>query len=395
MITYAQNLEDVLLNRCFSGIQQGQYIDIGAAHPVEHSVSCHFYQLGWRGINVEPEDGLFRLLLEARPEDQNLNVVVADQAGTLPFYRIAETGLSTCRADLARAVAPRFGQAAVVEKPALTLDDILSMASGAPIHWLKIDAEGYEEKILRGWRKEIYPQVLVIESIDPVDQRPNHEAWDSLVKQRGYRLVWFDGLNRFYVHHQYSELADHFRTPPNIFDTFYFEEDSPVEMVALLRRKLLELREQNEQWRQDLHEQSAAWSKREEDLTHQVAALTAKQAELETALTKATSESQPAAAAQPAKVPAKGTVGIHKMLIGSLARLTQSVGQFMRRFTPGLYRLMVANDRFDQAYARFIRRATRKTQPPPPSNPRRISPEQEDRGPVWPLSLRESFRLDQ
>ena len=33
IITYAQNFEDILLNRVFKGKKEGFYIDAGAAHP--------------------------------------------------------------------------------------------------------------------------------------------------------------------------------------------------------------------------------------------------------------------------------------------------------------------------------------------------------------------------
>jgi hypothetical protein len=43
MISYAQNHEDVLLERCFGTQQSGFYVDVGAWEPVLHSVTQHFY----------------------------------------------------------------------------------------------------------------------------------------------------------------------------------------------------------------------------------------------------------------------------------------------------------------------------------------------------------------
>ena len=57
MISYAQNAEDVLLNRAFAGRGDGFWIDVGASDPVVNSVTKHFSDHGWRGINVEPERG--------------------------------------------------------------------------------------------------------------------------------------------------------------------------------------------------------------------------------------------------------------------------------------------------------------------------------------------------
>lgn len=48
--SYAQHGEDVVLNRAFKHQQNGFYVDVGAAGPVQHSVTKLFYDRGWRGI---------------------------------------------------------------------------------------------------------------------------------------------------------------------------------------------------------------------------------------------------------------------------------------------------------------------------------------------------------
>ena len=54
MISYAQNFEDVMLARAFGDRRDGFYIDVGACFPDVASVTRHFYDLGWNGVNVEP-----------------------------------------------------------------------------------------------------------------------------------------------------------------------------------------------------------------------------------------------------------------------------------------------------------------------------------------------------
>ena len=49
MISYAQNLEDVVLDRALRA-SAGFYVDVGAASPSTASVTRHFYELGWSGI---------------------------------------------------------------------------------------------------------------------------------------------------------------------------------------------------------------------------------------------------------------------------------------------------------------------------------------------------------
>jgi uncharacterized membrane protein len=79
ILSYAQNAEDVVLSRAFADQEFGLYVDIGAYHPVEDSVTLHFYERGWRGVNVEPDRELHALFVEARPRDTNLCAAVTAQ----------------------------------------------------------------------------------------------------------------------------------------------------------------------------------------------------------------------------------------------------------------------------------------------------------------------------
>ena len=72
IISYAQNGEDIILNRVFMGEKNGFYIDVGAGKPNDDSVTKVFYDLGWRGINIEPHPENFHLLDKERKRDINL-----------------------------------------------------------------------------------------------------------------------------------------------------------------------------------------------------------------------------------------------------------------------------------------------------------------------------------
>ena len=43
-----------MLARVFAGRRTGFYVDVGAADPVNLSVTKWFYDLGWSGLNIEP-----------------------------------------------------------------------------------------------------------------------------------------------------------------------------------------------------------------------------------------------------------------------------------------------------------------------------------------------------
>jgi hypothetical protein len=56
MVSYAASAEDVVLHRalCRGRVGVGRYVDVGASSPYLSSVTRHFYDAGWSGIDVEP-----------------------------------------------------------------------------------------------------------------------------------------------------------------------------------------------------------------------------------------------------------------------------------------------------------------------------------------------------
>src|ERR1700735_761496 len=72
VISYSQNPEDVMIARLFPHEYRGFYIDVGAADPENLSVTCHFYNQGWSGVNVEPVTKFYDRLQQMRPRDITL-----------------------------------------------------------------------------------------------------------------------------------------------------------------------------------------------------------------------------------------------------------------------------------------------------------------------------------
>jgi len=219
-VSYAQNFEDVMLWRALKHVQNGVYVDVGAQHPVVDSVSKAFYEHGWRGIHIEPVPEYAELLRQDRPDETVLQVALADTEGTLEFNVIPGTGLSTVEDAYAqRHQTERGFDRQRIQVPVLTLKSALRSLVGKEVHWLKIDVEGFEEKVLKGWDSQtLRPWVMVVEATIPGSPETDYAGWDPILTAAGYQFVYFDGLNRFYVAKEHAELAEAFSSPPNVFD---------------------------------------------------------------------------------------------------------------------------------------------------------------------------------
>ncbi|MCA0405030.1 MAG: FkbM family methyltransferase [Proteobacteria bacterium] len=245
-VSYAQNFEDVILWRALGHIQNGFYIDIGANDPVLDSVSHAFYQRGWTGISVEPMPDVAEKLRQARPHERIVEAAVSASQTPVELFCFMASGWTTGARDVAKAVIEAGTPAQSIFAQPRTLASLLEEAGARDIHWMKIDVEGMEREVLETWSNHsARPWVVVVESIAPHGKQSLHESWEPLMSERGYRFVYFDGLNRFYVHEDHEALTEKFKLPPNFFDDFTLSEFSPF--VSGMRGLLLQIQEKEAQ----------------------------------------------------------------------------------------------------------------------------------------------------
>jgi len=243
LISYAQNLEDVILFRSLKNVKNGFYIDVGAHDPVVGSVTKAFYEQGWLGINIEPVQQWFKKIETNRPRDINLHVAISAQPGELPFYEIVGTGLSTTNILYARRHEQKGFQLKTYKVPTITLDEIISKYLVETIHFLKIDVEGSEKTVLESISlKTVRPWIVVLEATEPNSQTQTYMDWEYLLLNREYVFSYFDGLNRFYIAKEHIDLKVAFAVPPNFFDDYILFKH--LEEIANLKLHLEQLNDE-------------------------------------------------------------------------------------------------------------------------------------------------------
>lgn len=219
MVSYAQNFEDVMLWRALKDIENGFYIDIGANDPVIDSVSLAFYERGWRGVHIEPMPQYAGKLRDARPDERVEQIAIGRQDGSIVFFEIEDTGLSTAEAEVAEQHRKKGFAVTETTVDVRPLSAILNQYNDRPIHWMKIDVEGLEKEVIESWDDAVArPWILVIESTRPLTTEETYLEWEADILAKGYGFAYFDGLNRFYIHETHQDLLKHFSTPPNVFD---------------------------------------------------------------------------------------------------------------------------------------------------------------------------------
>ncbi len=251
-VSYAQNLEDVVLWRVLGHIDGGTYVDVGAADPTEHSVTRAFYERGWSGVNIEPADHYADLLERDRPRDKTVRVVAGRQNGEAILNLVPGTGLSTLDPSLVEAIVARdFG---VVEQTVAmrTLESILDdlLEPGQAIHFLKVDVEGAELEVFEGLSFERWrPWVVVAEATLQLSTMTNFAEWHALLERHDYEFCLFDGLNRFYIAAEHADLGQSMSYPACLRDEPFHQYRKLNLAVANLEQQVRAVEDANEQRR--------------------------------------------------------------------------------------------------------------------------------------------------
>jgi FkbM family methyltransferase len=304
--SYSQNGEDVVLWRALRGISNGRYIDVGANHPSNDSVSMAFYARGWTGITVEPDPEFAALLRQDRPGDLVVEAAITSRDhDSVVLHVVDGTGLSTLDDFRARVHTSTSYETHDIAVPTRTLDSVLDDAgwAGEDIHFVSVDTEGSEREVLESidltrWR----PWVLVVEATEPNSTRPTRHLWDDMLKEAEYQFCLFDGLSCFFVADERSQqLGKSLSYPACVLDDFTtlaqrdsWERAIAAEAVAAQRAdEVRALIEEVVRWRteatsrwatalaqaraardsearlQELHDELHAWQQQVQELEHE------------------------------------------------------------------------------------------------------------------------------
>lgn len=191
---YAQEGEDIILQRLLEGKSRGFYVDVGAHHPKRFSNTYLLYKQGWSGINLDATPGSMQAFRRQRPRDINLEVAITNHPTTLTLYIFDDPALNTLDEALAQERNKNTPFRIVDQKPILThrLVDILDehLPSSRSIDIVSVDTEGYDLDVLQSNDWEKYrPQYLLVECLGLTDwQGSTHPVYQCMV-ELGYAPI--------------------------------------------------------------------------------------------------------------------------------------------------------------------------------------------------------------
>ena len=248
-VTYSQNFEDLMLWRALKNVEKGFYIDVGANDPQQDSVTKAFYDMGWRGINIEPEYQFYKALKKERLRDINLHCAISSSQKQITLYVSKLRGWSTTDSAVSSKQKEKklLDEAIIVE--ARTLDDVMMQNKEhfSEVHFLKIDVEGAEKDVLESFSfLHVRPWIIVVESTLQGTHEDISNSWEHLILKNNYFQVYFDGINKYYLAQEKSSLSSAFAYPPNVLDDWIHIDHKHV---LENEQRLKKMAEQNDELR--------------------------------------------------------------------------------------------------------------------------------------------------
>lgn len=207
-ISYAQAGEDLVIQLITErmGLSKLTYLDIGTNHPKKFNNTYLFYKKGNKGVCVEPDPSLVRVIKSQRPNDTCLNVGLSSgEEGVADFYVMSVNTLNTFSKEDAEALDKEgtFKIKEVIKIPLKNINNIISenFKNGVP-NFISLDVEGWNEEIVRSFDfSKFRPEIFCIETayFEPTGQIKRIEGIFEVMKQNGYHIFADNQINTIFV----------------------------------------------------------------------------------------------------------------------------------------------------------------------------------------------------
>ena len=198
--SFATTGEDLIIQAALhaAGITQATYVDIGAHHPIFSNNTYFFYRQGGRGVIIEPNKKLIEIAQHKRPRDTIVRAGAGATNNESLFYAFSQSTRSTFSKEQAEEWEKSSGQQPITSPlPLFSLDTIIQKFCNNTPDIVSIDAEGYDEEILRGFSWRVRPPVFCVESLEQSGQR-NQALYDIFTNHQ-YRVYAETPANTIFI----------------------------------------------------------------------------------------------------------------------------------------------------------------------------------------------------
>lgn len=211
-ISYSISSVDLIINRIFSKIRKGVYIDLGCNHPIKYNNTYLLHERGWTGINIDSDLTSIKIFNQFRKKDLNIQALVSSTEKKIKyFFYHNRSALNTVDKDLVklRKTKPKK----IIITKTSTLNEIIEKSpfKKKKINLLSIDIENHEYEALKKFNFNKYKiDLIVTECLNMKNKKLETQNQSlkfileskifKLLKKNNYKLINWVNSDLIFIH---------------------------------------------------------------------------------------------------------------------------------------------------------------------------------------------------
>ena len=191
--SYSISNVDLIIERIFSKIKKGIYVDIGCNHPIKYNNTYLLYKKGWNGINVDSDEKSISEFKRFREDDHNINSLISGSRKKIKYYFYHDrSALNTVDSKLVRQ--RKIKPKKIIEMKTSTLNEILEQSpyKNKKINLLSIDIENHEYEVLKNFNFKKYKIDMIVTECLNLKLRKletQNQTLEFILKSNIYKLL--------------------------------------------------------------------------------------------------------------------------------------------------------------------------------------------------------------
>ena len=191
--SYSISNVDLIIDRMFSNLNNGIYIDVGCNHPIKFNNTYLLYKRWWSGINIDLDSKSINEFKKFRPKDYNIKKIVSNNDEIKEIYLYHErSAINTLSKELVNSRKNKPKK--IIKEKSTTLNKIIdeSPFKDKKINLISIDIENHEYEALENFNFDKYKIDAFIVEFTDIKQRKlevYNQSLEFILDSKIYNLL--------------------------------------------------------------------------------------------------------------------------------------------------------------------------------------------------------------
>lgn len=201
--SFSQFGEDLIINKIFKKIHNGNYLDLGSFHPIHFSNTFLLYLRGWRGVNIDGNEDMIEISKKIRPLDKNIFAHLSNKEKEC-FYIINKKNPAMNKiTDNANSIRDNEKFIKIKTK---TLDTLIGTHDQylEKLYYLNVDLEFIDKLIIKEFNFSKFRPLLITIEIHDFELDKDNEI-SNFLKENNYYFHSFLNPTAFFIDKKFKK----------------------------------------------------------------------------------------------------------------------------------------------------------------------------------------------